>query len=343
MFKVIQKKTLYTTEVNCINTIRLIAAIRILYRHSVHFLCGELTPIETYITDLIDGVPIFLSISGFLIWGSIANSSSFEVYIKKRFWRIYPELWVAIFVEIMVLLFLYKEHINWFQLVIFSITQGTLFQFWTPYSLYNYGCGCPNGALWTISVLIQFYIIAFFIYKWLHGRNSIWWISVLILFSLISYLSPIFVSHMPYIIGKWYMQTVLPYLWLFLISTYVAEKKDRFIPIIKQYWYIFIAFTIFFHHFRLDINLNYYFIHSTTLFLGLLGIAYAFPKLNIKRDISYGIYIYHMTIINALITLGYSGNISYVLFVLTFSCIIAWISTITIGEWSKKKKLIIKK
>lgn len=58
---------------------------------------------------------------------------------------------------------------------LFTIGQATIFQFWTPDFLRGYGVGCPNGALWTISIFIQFYFCVFFIYKWLNKRNIYLW------------------------------------------------------------------------------------------------------------------------------------------------------------------------
>ena len=39
------------------------------------------------------------------------------------------------------------------------IGQLTLFQFFTPDALRDFGYGCPNGSLWTIPVEIEFYIL----------------------------------------------------------------------------------------------------------------------------------------------------------------------------------------
>lgn len=93
--------------------------------------------------------------------------------------------------------------------------------------------------------------------------------------------------------------------------------------------------------FTFDVVLGkYMFVRTLFLFGGLTGLAYAIPQLNIKTDISYAVYIYHMTIVNALIELGYSQNGLLLLIVFVMTCLISWASTITVGEWSKKKKRI---
>lgn len=74
------------------------------------------------------------------------------------------------------------------------------------------------------------------------------------------------------------------------------------------------------------------------LFLCLTGSAYVFPKLNVKTDISYGLYIYHMTVVNALIVLGYTGNQCLLLIVTVTTFILAWVSTRTVGSLAMRMK-----
>jgi len=166
-----QQSTQIDVWKNCLNTIRLLAAIQVLWKHSLIHLELPNIPVLGDFVLFFQGVPVFFTLSGFLIWQSIGRSHTFSDYAKKRFWRIYPELWLAVVVELVVLLLLYHQPIDWAQFGLFAIGQATFFQFWTLDCLRGYGCGCPNGALWTISVLIQFYFLAFFIYKWLKKRN----------------------------------------------------------------------------------------------------------------------------------------------------------------------------
>lgn len=85
----------------------------------------------------------------------------------------------------------------------------------------------------------------------------------------------------------------------------------------------------------------YPFFGTVLLFAGLVGFSYAVPQINVKTDISYGVYIYHMTIVNALIVLGFKGQSWTLWVVIGVSCLLAWISTITLGRISvhKKKKI----
>lgn len=160
---------------NSLNTFRLFASIQVLWGHTLAHLGLANVPVLGDFIGFFYGVPIFFTLSGFLIWQSIGRSRSFGDYAKKRFWRIYPELWAAVVVEILVILALYRQPIDWPKLGLFTIGQATIFQFWTPDFLRGYGCGCPNGALWTISVLIQYYFLVYFVYILLKNRRLIVW------------------------------------------------------------------------------------------------------------------------------------------------------------------------
>lgn len=324
---------------DCLNTIRIITAICVLYRHTIAHLEIDLPQIVTTIMSYFPGVPIFFSLSGFLMWGSIGRSHTFSHYLKKRFWSIYPQLWVAVLFEIIVLLILYRAPINWGQLGLFTLTQSTIFQFWTPDFLRGYGCGCPNGSLWTICVLIQFYFFAYFFYKALHGKRSLTWFITIAITIAIAYVSPSIEASLPEILGKLYSQTLLPYLWMFLTAAYIAENRDSILTFLKRYWYLFIAVTIITKSRHLDIDLSQYnLIQTIATFAGLLGASHVFPYLNIKTNISYGIYLYHMTVVNALITFGHLHSPWLLFLVIIITCFLAWASQKTVGEWSMKTK-----
>ena len=140
--------------------------------------------------------------------------------------------------------------------------------------------------------------------------------------------------------GKLYGESLLPYLWMFLVSAFAAEYSDKVLPFLKKYWWAFIAVLMiskYMLHWDMAID-SYPLFNTLLLFCGIVGFAYAFPKINIKTDISYGIYIYHMTAVNALIALGLVGQNWTLWVVIGITCLAAWVSTVTIGRLSIKKK-----
>lgn len=327
---------------NCLNLFRLIAAIQVAYGHIIiHMMC---TP-PNFVSNILgyfQGVPIFFILSGFLIWDSIDRSKSYNQYLKKRFWRIYPELWIAVLIEIIAILYLYNVT-NVKQLLLFIFTQATFFQFWTPDFLRGYGCGTPNGSLWTIGVIIQFYIIIWFIRKILHNRGKSIWVISFIIAIILGMIPVIFSGRISNILIKLYQQSIFNYSYLFLIGSFIAEYRDKIIGYIIKFWWLFTLVAVALYITNIDIPyLQYAILKNTFSVIGIIGFAYSFPKLNIKTDISYGLYIYHMTIVNVMITLGFIGEIKYILIALLLSVLFAYISTKTIGLMSYKKKAILK-
>ena len=326
---------------NSLNTFRLIAALEVIYSHTVNHLQIMAPPVIGDIIRYFAGVPIFFTLSGFLIWMSVGRSLNYLVYVTKRFCRIYPELWAAVAVEIGVLLLLFEGPILIPQFIAFIFGQATVFQFWTLEFLRTYGCGVPNGALWTISVLIQFYVVVWFFYKWLHRRSLTRWIFFIAVSICISIVSDWIT--LPTLIEKLYQNTFIPYLWMFLLASLCAEFKDKILPLLKRNYLIFFALSLIVYicidrDFCTDIGYRYGILRTITLLTALLGIGYALPQINVRRDVSYGLYIYHMTIVNAMLVFGLTEHPYYLFVAIALSLLVAYISTITIGEWSKKLK-----
>lgn len=326
-------------SIDCLNTIRLLAAFQVMYGHTMHHLQIDKVPVLSDIVNFFHGVPIFYALSGYLIWFSISRSDSLRNFYRKRFWRIYPELWVAVIVEIIAILLFYDHPIDWVETIKFTFTQATIFQFWTPDFLRGYGCGCPNGSLWTISIIIQFYFVVWWLYKLLHGKGFVSCAIVTLVTVLIGILSPFLKDYVPLLLMKLYANSFIPYLWLFMIGVLLAEYRKNVLPFLCKYWYIFICCNILIKLTGFDVYaLLYSVLGSTTLVLGLIGFAYSFPSLNVKTDVSYGMYIYHMTFVNIFITMGWMHNFTYFVIVALITIFISFISTRTIGALSLKIK-----
>ena len=111
---------------NCLNLFKLIAALQVMYGHIVIHLDINSNIYFDKFFGVFQGVPIFFALSGFLIWFSIERTKDegYLKYIKKRFWRIYPEMWVAVAVEIIVMCIIYNEW-NVKDTALFTLTQST--------------------------------------------------------------------------------------------------------------------------------------------------------------------------------------------------------------------------
>jgi membrane-bound acyltransferase YfiQ involved in biofilm formation len=110
------------------------------------------------------------------------------------------------------------------------------------------------------------------------------------------------------------------------------------VPLLKKLWFVFVIASIAWRFLTFDINAGYTVVYSILCFAGLLGFAYAFPRLKIKTDISYEIYLLHMTAVNALIQAGMRGNIVSLFVVVIATCIVGWFLWATVGKQSSLVK-----
>ena len=152
---------------NAFDLLRILAAFQVMFGHMIEHLelgsaANGLVEFMVRVSQIIPGrgVIIFFAISGYLAIPSIENCSLWQ-YCKKKFARIYPGLWFAFIINTAIISALYGMPQGLRDNLIYVITQTTFFQFYTGDWLRGYGAGTANGSLWTISVLIQFYIIAY--------------------------------------------------------------------------------------------------------------------------------------------------------------------------------------
>ena len=323
---------------NCLTLIKLIAALQVMLSHVIEHLELPFSKWPGIVLGFYNGVPVFFVISGFLIWFSMERSSSYGGYLKKRFWRIYPELWVAVIVDIITIIIFYSGW-NVKDLVLFAFSQGSILQFWTPDPLRGYGCGTPNGTLWTICVMVQFYIIAWLIHRLMHKRKWIFWlIGFAVLIGICIGGQWIAERTGMEIVIKLYGQTVLRYGWLFYIGCFIAEFKDRLRPVLSRFWYLFLIVSVAPYLTHVDLHAGYEVFWSMLLVSGLIGFAYAFPRLSVKTDISYGIFLYHMIIVNIFIQMEWLHSWGYAVIIMLIAALLAFGSAKTIGAWAARKK-----
>lgn len=340
------------SKINNFDLLRLLAALQVVFLHAYGHLKISRDGISDYILEFISffpGVPIFFTISGFLIyWTFDRNPHDKKNYFRNRFLRLYPALWICFLCLVIAMLFFKTMTISdlWNQsLLPWVIAQLTIGQFYTADLLRSFGVGSPNGSLWTITVELQFYLIVPFIYfllarfKNLKSRN--------ILLFTIAVLS-IFLN---YSIGEFMNEesipvklidvTLLPYLYNFIIGILIYNNFDRLKSIlVGKFWIWFIGFIVMSIVLSSYLNVMTISTHSSIVgyfgisVLSLLIISAAFTNTNLseklikKNDISYGVYIYHMIIVNIFVELGLSGRLStyFAVIVLTILCgYLSWI------------------
>ena len=337
----------FNFRANNLNFIRLFAAIQVMIGH-LH-VCFDV-PSLSYLTCF-NGVPIFFTISGFLIFWSFDNNPNVKSFFRNRFLRIYPALVFCLILTI-IALFIFRI-ITWSILTnssfyLWIVTQLTFFQEFAPVILRGYGGGgAPNPPLWTISVEMLLYFSIPILHYLIRNISKIKKIVIIVILGLISYIQNqtdfISDSLSSLFANGYYLVLINPFnqlcsfYFFFSIGFIVYLYKEKIIPFLEnKALYVFILYLI-------TSGILYYngmtpgaydpnvleLLNHFILVLLIFSVAYTKPKLTEKymgnTDISYGLYIFHMVIMNAFIELGFRDDV-YIFPYLICSLFVAWLS-----------------
>lgn len=314
---------------NNLEWLRLIFAVQVLVEHSaIHMGVNLFDFIKHF-----PGVPAFFFVSGFLIYAAYLNAPGAR-YFQNRFLRLYPGLVFVTLGGMVVLVFakgwsVLSEHAV--QVFVWFVAQTTLGQAFNPSLFRDIGVGVINGSLWTITVEILFYVCVPII-VWLERK---WRFAVifLIIFSFATYcLASLFFIRPVYREKNIYdVMALTPLVWGWMFGIGILTVK--YFDIVRKYqkWLLLAIFPLLviiwlggegFLFGSIGNRLGFvYFICYVSL---ITWLAFSLPSFRLPFDFSYGIYIWHMPVINAL------------LFMKLQSVSLAFLTTVTLAaiSWS---------
>lgn len=324
---------------NNFDLIRLFAAAQIIYIHTTVWLgAPPLQPIEGLV-DMFPGVPIFFVISGFLVTQSfVQNNGDIGRYALNRALRIYPGLWVNLLV-IMALLAATGS-------LTFAMIGPEFFKFQAAQFIFGsekYGFllsdfryyfsrallfrDYPSGVLWTINVELGFYILVPLIFC-RPVRTRRWLLNALMALAAAGSLwASTIMAHALKVAPK-EMGTALlaygplPYFWIFLLGAAVYLNWDRlrflfeerFFAWLSAYLALAMISTFGFGGPLVDFTRVKVLVVIKTIALAGTALAFAYSHRGLAsflrgRDISYGLYLYHMPIIFVLWGVGFRQSV----------------------------------
>lgn len=263
------------------------------------------------------GVTSFLILSGFSIYLSLDKTKgeiSYFQFIKNRLKRLLPEYYFCLIISLFLMggaAYLSKDHI-------FDV----LSHFALIHNLFSSSHGSINGALWTLGVIFQFYLVAKLFYKGMEKHS----ILVLVLSILFTISSKVIVFEF---LTRMEMEGVM----LFIYGRQLPTALDNFIlGMFICHWYkngnnkwkipkllysicgVFLFIAVIFLVQRNVVYSNTWMGYSwhTLLAISLSLLFFTFLKLNIKKlrivtilefiaKYEYGIYLWHLLIIYNLI------------------------------------------
>jgi peptidoglycan/LPS O-acetylase OafA/YrhL len=269
--------------------------------------------------DRFPGVPIFFVISGVLVSKSYERSDSLRDYLRNRCLRIFPGLWVCLVVSVVVILALGVGSLgritaaDW---LLWWAGQMSIFQNFQATFLDPLSTGL-NHSLWTIPIELEFYIVLPALYGILQLRRRLGNIRLLAI-GLASLAVQLLIvnSHRPvgqvaayFLLGE----TLVPYLWMFLVGVSIQRNWSTVRGWLfgRAHWwglgYLMLCAAARWLH--VDTGGNYM---SPVYLLPVAGLivslAMSAPQLSDRilrhHDVSYGLYLYHMLVIDLLVGLA---------------------------------------
>ncbi len=280
------------------------------------------------IVSFFPGVVVLFSLSGYLVSASMERLGSRKLFFKKRVLRLYPELWLCTIINVLVLALLVPELLDksmvvWFFTQIVGIAN-------TPACLDGFATGSVNGALWTICVEIQLYIVLGLGYRRLKKLNNSKWCMVLTGCVLLNIAFDLCTGNPEGIIPKLIERSFLPYLLWFLIGVFCYVKKEWFWERRKIVAGLICLYCILY---LLPMKLPGYYaniaIGVLCPFIVIMG-GYCLPPVRLKVDITYGLFLYHWIVLNIMIHFGMLQKVNWFICLIVFlagSVFLAWASS----------------
>lgn len=297
-------------RINNFDLIRLIAAAQVVVWHGIEHLGIPAPPALIWLLGLFPGVPIFFVVSGYLVTASLRRSRNIGAYFSNRALRIFPGLWVCFvftFASIAIVNGLNGasalDLAKWVVPNIVGLSH-------TPQFLHDFGSGSVNGSLWTIPVELQFYLVLPVLLPLL-ARDGRRWIATFALFLLIS----IAYVHLARgaesrLIANLMLRALPSWLYMFMLGMVLELRSDwveKFMAGRFAHWLVGYALWV-----VLLGSVGVQTVGNTAsplVMIPLAGvvISAAYSRRDLANrllrhhDVSYGVYLYHIPIINLLI------------------------------------------
>jgi len=329
---------------NSLDAIRLLAATQVAVLHTCEFMFVERTGgVFFELLRLFPGVPIFFFVSGYLISKSYESTPNIAEYAKNRGLRLYPALIICVAINLVMVWstgYFSNLSISGLDIGILFFAKSTFIQFYNPDFMRAFGDGVLNGSLWTICVEVQFYIVAPLVYKFFGKNKAIGNLTlcVLILIFLVANRCLYFwqPEYSQEFLWKLYRVSFAPWFYMFLAGVifqrnfaFLAGLVSKIPALLMLAGYFFIAlFLTRYAGFETENAISP--ILFVFVILLVFRLSYVMPhKVNSLmkgNDISYGIYIWHMPIVNQMLYMNYRDSYWHVFVACTLSIFVAFLS-----------------
>jgi peptidoglycan/LPS O-acetylase OafA/YrhL len=274
----------------------------VMVNHYAFFTCQQW---NTFITPIM-AVQSFFCISGFLIVRSYYNSRSLKKYLEKRARRILPAYLFIVVLCGLGLVFVsdlpVKEYFTSTILYKYLAANLTFLNFLQPYlpGVFTESRDMVvNSSLWTIKIEISLYLLVPFIVYFIRRFDKriicfLIYASALFFYRYMDYLYSMTGNRLYEILSRQFLSQLA----FFISGAFLFYYFDFF----KKYRYLFFSISlpvIFF-----SFNKYVYFFYPFALAISIFFLAFSLPVFNKAGkygDFSYGIYLFHVPVIQTLL------------------------------------------
>ena len=284
----------------------------------------------------------FFVISGFLIGKSYNTTKNISDYFRKRARRLLPAYFASVLLFALLLSLFssysfsqyftdkqFYKYLSW-NLIFLNFVQPCL-----P-GLFVNGRECAvNGALWTIKVEVLFYVIVPVLFYYLNKINHKYLLLVPIyIFSVVykTYLESTGNSLMIVISRQtpgFLSYFACGFSFYFYFDFYIQHKGKLFV----------LAIPLFIIEYYYDLEI----LRPLALAVIMFFVAYSFPKLNDfgkRGDFSYGIYVFHFTLIQIFVQYDFFKLYNPFLMVVV---VVVLVGILAVLSWNFIEKPFVKK
>lgn len=322
---------------NNFDLIRLLAAMQVALLHTFWWLQVPLPAAVDYLLKCFPGVPIFFVVSGFLITRSyIGRQRGLVAYLGSRALRIYPALWLQYLLVIVLMastggfaLATVLQPMFW-KWLLAAMFLGS--NFWanlavndSPFTWDGLYQGYPSDVLWTIPVELGFYLLVPLVFSRTLARLGLtpWLIALCFVASLwfAMEVGPLLRTAPSANTTGMIHSSPAPYFWLFLAGATVANywpKLQVFFVGRGGWWLLAFVLLTTFYFLKtgktvVDYRVPDLLVALRVLLLAglVLAVAHTWPWLSSwmrGRDLSYGLYLFHMPLPLGLYSAGITGE-----------------------------------
>ena len=332
--------TPFDTQANCMDWMRLYAALSIILGHSMRWLSApDAASVRAF--SIFPGLIIFFAMSGFLITASMERRlSPWPQFLWRRFIRLYPGMWVCFLVSLAVVAVmtrLYGIEVSAWSWVKWIGAQLTFFQFYTPADLKAYGIGNPNGVLWMIPLMLCMYVLMRFAYPFLRKAGMAVWLCLLAALVAVAVGAHWCYPSLPLLWQKLVYVSILPYMYIFFLAMFLCHFKARILPVLCRWWWVVLLLYVVWVKGKACWH-----IHMPGLYLDILtgclvcilsiAVAYRFRLPRLKHDYSYPLFLYHQIFVNIFVVTGFTHSWYAVLCVFAGTIVCAVLSCRLVEE-----------